>query len=181
MSEMPIAPRRVIPPPVITSRGDESVAPDGVVRDVGVVIVAGGSGSRTGSADILARFSTDLASVEYAIVLALPAAILSACGLLVSAIILALLEWRLALLAFIGVPLCLIGPRLLGPRAAREGYRLKDQQASEDLACGSTASKSMAAARCSAGVVTFSIRFFKSDRVLVRLCHRHAVSRPDHS
>ena len=85
--------------------------------------------SRTGSADILARFSTDLASVENAIVLALPAAILSACGLLVSAIILALLEWRLALLAFIGVPLCLIGPRLLGPRAAREGYRLKDQQA----------------------------------------------------
>ena len=52
MSEVPAAPRRVIPPPVVTSRGDEALAPEGVVRDVGVVIVAGGSGSRTGSAEL---------------------------------------------------------------------------------------------------------------------------------
>jgi ATP-binding cassette subfamily B protein len=85
--------------------------------------------SRTGSADILARFSTDLAAVENAVVLALPAGILCACGLVLSAVILAFLEWRLALLAFLGLPLCLIGPRLIGPHAAREGYRLKDRQA----------------------------------------------------
>ena len=52
MSEIPAAPRRVIPPPVIMSRTDEAVVSDGVVRDVGVVIVAGGSGSRTGSAEL---------------------------------------------------------------------------------------------------------------------------------
>ena len=85
--------------------------------------------TRTGSADIMARFSTDLAAVENAIVLALPAGILCAFGLLLSATILAFLEWRLALLTLLGLPLCLIGPRLLGPRAAREGYRLKDRQA----------------------------------------------------
>ena len=35
MSEIPAAPRRVIPPPVIMSRTDEAVVSDGVVRDVG--------------------------------------------------------------------------------------------------------------------------------------------------
>ncbi len=52
MSEIPAAPRRVIAPPVIMSRTDEAVVTDGVVRDVGVVIVAGGSGSRTGNAEL---------------------------------------------------------------------------------------------------------------------------------
>lgn len=44
-------PRRIIPPPAIASRG-EVARTDGLVRDVGVVIVAGGSGSRTGSAEL---------------------------------------------------------------------------------------------------------------------------------
>ena len=51
MSEQQLPPpRRIIPPPVIASRGETAKASD-VVRDVGVVIVAGGSGSRTGSAE----------------------------------------------------------------------------------------------------------------------------------
>ncbi len=46
-------PRRIIPPPVVTSRGDETRhTDDGIVRDVGVVIVAGGSGSRTGGGEL---------------------------------------------------------------------------------------------------------------------------------
>lgn len=45
------APRRIIPPPAVASRG-EGTTPDGVVRDVGVVIVAGGSGKRTGSTEL---------------------------------------------------------------------------------------------------------------------------------
>jgi 2-C-methyl-D-erythritol 4-phosphate cytidylyltransferase len=52
--QVPIAqPRRVIPPPVITSRGDtpEQQASD-LVRDIGVVIVAGGSGSRVGGGEL---------------------------------------------------------------------------------------------------------------------------------
>lgn len=46
------APRRIIPPPVVASRGEGATSPDGVVRDVGVVIVAGGSGKRTGSTEL---------------------------------------------------------------------------------------------------------------------------------
>lgn len=44
--------RRVVPPPVVTSRGDVAPQLDGVVRDVGVVIVAGGSGRRIGGNEL---------------------------------------------------------------------------------------------------------------------------------
>jgi len=51
--DTPAAPRRIIPPPVVSSRGDESRAGAGdVVRDVGVVIVAGGSGTRMGGGEL---------------------------------------------------------------------------------------------------------------------------------
>jgi len=59
MSEIPAPvppltpPRRVIPPPAILSRGDGESAPvDDTSRDVGVVIVAGGSGSRVGGEEL---------------------------------------------------------------------------------------------------------------------------------
>lgn len=44
-------PRRIIPPPTVASRGDGAVV-DTSGRDVGVVIVAGGSGSRTESNEL---------------------------------------------------------------------------------------------------------------------------------
>ena len=47
------APRRIIPPPTVASRGEgPSRSGDGVVRDVGVVIVAGGSGQRMGGGEL---------------------------------------------------------------------------------------------------------------------------------
>lgn len=52
MSEDAVSPRRVIPPPMVASRGDMIEAAPTAVRDVGVVIVAGGSGSRTGSVEL---------------------------------------------------------------------------------------------------------------------------------
>ncbi len=46
-------PRRVIPPPMVRARDDAApVREDAVVRDVGVVIVAGGSGSRVGGEEL---------------------------------------------------------------------------------------------------------------------------------
>jgi len=84
--------------------------------------------SRTPTGEIMARFSTDLAAVENAMILGLPAGIMAAFGVLVSATILTVLEPRLALLAVLGVPLCAIGPHLIGSRAARESYALKARQ-----------------------------------------------------
>lgn len=46
------SPRRVVPPPVVASRGDSSLAPNARARDVGVVIVAGGSGTRMGGSEL---------------------------------------------------------------------------------------------------------------------------------
>ncbi|MBL8481744.1 MAG: ATP-binding cassette domain-containing protein [Rhodocyclaceae bacterium] len=85
--------------------------------------------SRTATADIMARFSTDLAAVENAVVLALPAGLMYGMSALASAAVLALLEWRLALLTLIGLPLCLLGPRLIGPRAVAAGHELRTRQA----------------------------------------------------
>ncbi|MBK8121018.1 MAG: ABC transporter ATP-binding protein, partial [Sulfuritalea sp.] len=84
---------------------------------------------RTRAGDILACFSTDLAAVENAIVLALPMGLSSAASVILSALILFLLEWRMALLASIGLALSLLGSRLLAPAAQRAGDELKARQA----------------------------------------------------
>jgi 2-C-methyl-D-erythritol 4-phosphate cytidylyltransferase len=44
--------RHIPPPPVALSRGEERARADGIERDVGVVIVAGGSGRRTGGSEL---------------------------------------------------------------------------------------------------------------------------------
>lgn len=85
--------------------------------------------SRTQTGDILTRFSSDLAAVENTLVLALPASVFSALGILAAGTILFAIEWRMAMLACVGIPLCLIGPRLIGPRAQRLEYERKVKQA----------------------------------------------------
>lgn len=79
--------------------------------------------------DLLSRFSSDLAAVENAIVLGVPGAMLCLINIIFSACILFALDWRLALGAIVGLPLCMIGPKLLGPRALQVGYRARGEQA----------------------------------------------------
>ena len=45
-------PRRIVPPPAVSARRDERYDDDGNLRDVGVVIVAAGTGSRTQSTEL---------------------------------------------------------------------------------------------------------------------------------
>ncbi len=85
--------------------------------------------SRESGGDLLARFSTDLAAVENAMVIGMPSAFLAVFNILVSSTVLVVLEWRLALLLGLAVPFCVIGPRLLGPRALKAGYDLRRAQA----------------------------------------------------
>ena len=84
---------------------------------------------RTRAGDILSCFSSDLAAVENAIVLSLPMGVSSAASVVLSAAILFVLEWRMALAATLGLGLCLLGSRLLAPAAQRAGNRLKLRQA----------------------------------------------------
>lgn len=84
--------------------------------------------SHTTAGNILARFSTDLAAVENAITAAIPWAVLPTLDLLFSAILLFMLDWRLALLSMLVFPLSLLGPRIFAPRASTASYERKQQE-----------------------------------------------------
>ena len=85
--------------------------------------------ARAQTGDLTSRFSSDLAAVENAIVLGIPGALLCAINIVFSTCVLFALDWRLALVAMAGLPLCVAGPRVLGPRALAAGYLLRGEQA----------------------------------------------------
>lgn len=85
--------------------------------------------ARSQMGDLLSRFSSDLAAIENAVVLGVPGALLCVINIIFSTCVLFAIDWRLALGAMVGLPFCVIGPRLLGPRALKAGYRLRGEQA----------------------------------------------------
>ncbi|MBF0418422.1 MAG: ABC transporter ATP-binding protein, partial [Magnetococcales bacterium] len=84
--------------------------------------------ARFRSADLMARFSSDLTAVENAIILGMPSALISVLHIIISTTVLFILEWRLALIALLGLPFCMIGPRILGPKAVAASYDLRTSQ-----------------------------------------------------
>jgi ATP-binding cassette, subfamily B, bacterial len=76
--------------------------------------------ARTG--DILSRFSGDLAAVETSLANALPWGVLPALDVVATTVLLFVLDWRLALLAMLVWPMCLLGPRVFAPRAVAASY-----------------------------------------------------------
>ncbi len=80
---------------------------------------------RTKGGDLTARFSTDLSAVEAVVVGALPGAVSSALGLLLAASALIVLDVRLAAIALLSLPLALIGPRFILPKAAARGVEAR--------------------------------------------------------
>ena len=85
--------------------------------------------ARTQAGDIVARFSTDLAAVDSVVTTVLPWAMMSVLGILCSLAVLFFLQWELALGTLLAAPLLLIGPRILAPRTAEAGYRMKAEEA----------------------------------------------------
>jgi ATP-binding cassette subfamily B protein len=124
---------------------------------------------RTG--DIAARFSSDLTAIEQAVVLGVPGASLCVINIIFSVSILFALDWRLALAAIVGLPLCIIGPRMLTPRALKAGYELR----TEDAALTSTIHENLGAQPI---IKAFSLRgsivatFEREAEKLVRLATR---------
>jgi len=84
--------------------------------------------NRSKSGDILSRFNTDMQSVDQ-VVDQLPTGLSYLLSLLASAGLLFYLDWKLAVLTFIGLPLFLIVPKILERRAEKLNYRLKEEQA----------------------------------------------------
>lgn len=85
--------------------------------------------SRQKVGDIMARFSTDLAAVRSAVVYAVPETVLGVLGIVLYSAVLFFLEPALALIAIVGFPLLLIGPRILGSKADVESFRVREQEA----------------------------------------------------
>jgi ATP-binding cassette subfamily B protein len=81
--------------------------------------------ARTRPGDLLARFSTDLSAVETVVVGALPNTFSAALSLVLLGIALAVLDTRLTAITAFALPLCLIGPRILLPRAAARGIEAR--------------------------------------------------------
>ncbi|MEI7954687.1 MAG: ATP-binding cassette domain-containing protein [Verrucomicrobiota bacterium] len=81
--------------------------------------------ARSQAADIMARFSTDLASFDHALELVLDGCVLPALDIVLTVVLLFMLDWRLGLIATLALPACLLGPRLITPRAAMAGYLRK--------------------------------------------------------
>ncbi|MGH9225945.1 MAG: ABC transporter transmembrane domain-containing protein [Acidimicrobiales bacterium] len=76
--------------------------------------------------DVMARFTTDIGAVNTAVVSALPETVLSLLGIVVYTLLLFSLQPGLAVVAVMGFPALLIGPRLLAPRAEAESVRVLD-------------------------------------------------------
>src|SRR5262249_52456916 len=85
--------------------------------------------ARTSTGEILARFSSDLNSMETVVTSAAPTLIMQGLGVIVGSALLFWLEWRMATLTLLGLLLCVVTPRKLARNAAAMGYEFKDREA----------------------------------------------------
>jgi ATP-binding cassette subfamily B protein len=85
------------------------------------------TGARLG--DIVARFSSDMLALESAILYSLPYFAFYLLGSMLSAAFLITLDWRLTVVALLGLPLTLVGPRVLGPRTEAASLDVKHEEA----------------------------------------------------
>ncbi|MCU0838859.1 MAG: ATP-binding cassette domain-containing protein [Rhodospirillales bacterium] len=83
---------------------------------------------RSRSGDVLGRFSNDLASVETALINAIPWGVLPALDVIANTGLLFLLDWRLALVAVLAWPFCLLAPRIFARRAVAASYHRKQEE-----------------------------------------------------
>jgi ATP-binding cassette, subfamily B, bacterial len=84
--------------------------------------------ARVNTADVLEHFSSDVESVESTLSVAVPWAVLPTMNVVVSWVLIFTIDWRLALLATFVFPLCLIPPRVIGPRSTAAGYQRKEEE-----------------------------------------------------
>jgi ATP-binding cassette subfamily B protein len=84
---------------------------------------------RSRTADLMARFTSDLAAVQSGIMVGLPGVAVAALQILASSVILIWLDWHLAAVALIGLPFSVIAPAILGRRALQWGDQLRREDA----------------------------------------------------
>jgi ATP-binding cassette subfamily B protein len=85
--------------------------------------------ARTKVGDVMARFSTDLAPVEESVTLVFPFFVFSSLACLVTLVVMFWIQWQLALMALIAIPVAAVGPRLISSRASNANDKLRDELA----------------------------------------------------
>jgi ATP-binding cassette subfamily B protein len=85
--------------------------------------------THTPAGDLTSRFTADLRAIEQVVGRSLPGVIGGGLSLAVSIVLLFVLEWRLALITMVALPLILLGPRLLGSRATVASHRRAEDEA----------------------------------------------------
>jgi len=76
--------------------------------------------------DTITRFSGDLITIEEICTSIVPWVVLPALSVVASTVLLFVLDWRLALLAMLVWPVCLLGPRWSAPKAIAASHEKRD-------------------------------------------------------
>jgi ATP-binding cassette subfamily B protein len=84
--------------------------------------------TRSNTGDLVARFTTDLNTIESALTSGLPEVLWGAVALAIAVPLLYSLNIPMAVVATISVPLALVGSRLLGGRVASSGYQRRQAE-----------------------------------------------------
>lgn len=84
---------------------------------------------RTPPGDIVTRFSGDLVMIEEICTSIVPWVVMPAVSVIISTGLLFVLDWRLALLAMLVWPVCLLGPRWAAPKAIAASHAKRDAEA----------------------------------------------------
>ncbi len=85
--------------------------------------------SRTQPGEILSRFSNDLAEIERTFLNGIPWGVVPALDAALSIVLIFWLDWRLALVALVAIPLSMAGPRSLAGRASSSALARKQSEA----------------------------------------------------
>jgi ATP-binding cassette subfamily B protein len=85
--------------------------------------------ARASTGDLVARFSSDLATLEVVLARALPTLIYASLQVVISIVVLFWLNAWLALITMAVLPICVLGPRLLARRATDASYRRRQAEA----------------------------------------------------
>jgi len=85
--------------------------------------------ARASAGDIVACFSSDLATLEIVLAKSLQALVYASLQVVISACLLFWLNTRLALITVATLPVCVLGPRLLASRAIDASYRRRLEEA----------------------------------------------------
>ncbi len=78
--------------------------------------------ARSAVGDLMARFSTDMENVERALTQGLQGLIAAVLGIVVGILVMFGLEWKLSLVSIATWVVFILGPGLIGPRAAKASY-----------------------------------------------------------